>query len=36
MVKYPPASAGDIGGMGVNLGSGRSPGGKNCNPLQDS
>ena len=33
MVKNPPASAGDVG---LILGLGRSPGGGNGNPLQDS
>ena len=33
VVKNPPASAGD---MGLILGSGRSPGGENGNPLQYS
>ena len=33
MVKNPPASAGDTGDPGLILGSGRSPGGGNGNPL---
>ena len=33
MVKNPPANAGDVGSI---LGSGRSPGGGNGNPLQCS
>ena len=36
MVKNPPASAGDAGDTGSIPGSGRSPGGGNGNPLQDS
>ena len=35
-VKTLPASAGDIGDMGLNPGLGRSPGGENGNPLQCS
>ena len=35
-VKNLPASAGDIGAMGLNPGSGSSPGGENGNPLQYS
>ena len=34
MVKNSPASAGDAGDMGLILGSGRSPGEGNGNPLQ--
>ena len=34
--KNPPANAGDIGDVGSILGSGRSPGGGNGNPLQYS
>ena len=34
VVKNPPASARDIGGVGSIPGSGRSPGGGNGNPLQ--
>ena len=34
MVKNPPANAGDIRDVGSILGSGRSPGGGNGNPLQ--
>ena len=33
VVKTPPANAGDMGSI---LGSGRSPGGGNGNPIQDS
>ena len=36
VVKNPPANAGDTGGTDSISGSGRSPGGSNCNPLQDS
>ena len=36
MVKNQPANAGNIGDMGSILGSGRSPGGGNSNPLQYS
>ena len=36
MVKNPPANAGDKGDTGSILGSGRSPGGGNDNPLQYS
>ena len=36
MVKNPPANAGDIRGVGSIPGSGRSPGGRNGNPLQYS
>ena len=36
MVKNPPASAGDIRGVGLIPGSGRSPGEGNGNPLQYS
>ena len=36
MVKNPPASAGDVTGGGLIPGSGRSPGGRNGNPLQYS
>ena len=36
MVKNPPANARDIGDMGSNPGSGRSPGEGNGNPLQYS
>ena len=36
MVKNPPASAGDVRDTGLILGSGRSPGGGNSNPLQYS
>ena len=36
VVKYPPANAGATGDMGLILGSGRSPGGGNGNPLQCS
>ena len=36
MVKNPPASAGDVRELGSILGSGRSPGGGNGNPLQCS
>ena len=36
MVKNPPASAGEAGEPGWIPESGRSPGGKNDNPLQDS
>ena len=34
MFKNPPANAGDIRDVGSILGSGRSPGGGHCNPLQ--
>ena len=34
VVKNPPVNAGDIRGMGSILGSGRSPGEGNGNPLQ--
>ena len=34
VVKYPPASAGDIRDLGSILGSGRSLGERNGNPLQ--
>ena len=34
MVKNPPANAGDAGDMGSIPGLGRSPGGRNGNPLQ--
>ena len=33
MVKNPPANAGDTGDVGLIPGLGRSPGGKNGNPL---
>ena len=33
VAKNPPASSGDIGGVGPTPGSGRSPGGGNGNPL---
>ena len=36
VVKNPPTNTGDIRGMGLILGSGRSPGGENDNPLQYS
>ena len=36
VVKSSPASAGDATDMGSSLGSGRSPGGGNGNPCQDS
>ena len=36
VVKNLPANAGDAGGAGFILGSGRSPGGGNGNPLQYS
>ena len=36
VVKNSPANAGDAGDTGSNSGSGRSPGGGNCNPLQPS
>ena len=36
MVKNPPASSGDLRDGGLILGSGRSPGGGNGNPLQYS
>ena len=36
LVKNPPASVGDARGVGSILGSGRSPGGGNGNPLQYS
>ena len=36
VVKNPPANAGDAGDVGLILGSGRSPGGGNGNPLQYS
>ena len=36
VVKNPPAHAGDISDMGSISGSGRSPGGRNGNPLQCS
>ena len=36
MVKNPPANAGDTGGPSSILGSGRSPGGRDGNPLQYS
>ena len=36
VVKNPPARAGDVRDMGSIPGSGRSPGGKHCNPLQYS
>ena len=36
MVKNPPANAGDAGDMGSIPGLGRSPGGRNGNPLQYS
>ena len=36
MVKNPPANAGDVRDVGSIPGSGRSPGGGNCNPLQYS
>ena len=36
VVKDLPASAGDTGDMGLIPGSGGSPGGGNCNPLQHS
>ena len=36
VVKNPPANAGDTGDAGSILGSGRSPGGENGNPLQYS
>ena len=36
VVKNPPANAGDLGGLGSILGSGRSSGEGNGNPLQYS
>ena len=36
VVKHPPASAGDARDVGSIHGSGRSPGVRNVNPLQDS
>ena len=36
VVKNPPASAGDIRDAGLIPGSGRSPGGRHGNPLQDT
>ena len=36
MFKNPPANAGGIRDVGSILGSGRSPGGGHCNPLQYS
>ena len=36
VIKNPSANAGDARGMGLIPGSGRSPGGGNGNPLQDS
>ena len=36
MVKNPPANAGDVRDLGSIPGSGRSPGGRNGNPLQYS
>ena len=36
MVKNPPANVGDVRDVGWIPGSGRSPGGGNCNPLQYS
>ena len=36
VVKNLPANAGDIRDMGLIRGSGRSPGGRHSNPLQDS
>ena len=36
VVKNPLANAGDAGDVGSTPGSGRSPGGENGNPLQDS
>ena len=36
MVKNPLANAGDVRGMGLIAGWGRSPGGVHCNPLQYS
>ena len=36
MFKNPPANAGDIRDVGSIPGSGRSPGGGHCNPLQYS
>ena len=36
MITNPPASAGDVGGVGLIPGSGRSPRAGNGNPLQDS
>ena len=36
MVKNPPVNAGDARDMGSIPGSGRSPGGGNCSPLQYS
>ena len=36
VVKNPPANAGDIRDAGLIPGSGRSPGGRHGNPLQDS
>ena len=36
MVKNPPANSGDAGEVGLNPGSGRSPGVGNGNPLQYS
>ena len=34
MIKNQPANAGATGDLGSVLGSGRSPGGGNCNPFQ--
>ena len=36
VLKNPPANIGDIRNMGLIIGSGRSPGGGNGNPLQYS
>ena len=36
MVKHPPANAGDAGDLGLIPGSGKSPGGRDGNPLQYS
>ena len=36
MIKNPPANAGNAGDVGLIVGSGRSPGGGNGNPLQYS
>ena len=36
VVKNLPANAGDVGDVGSIPGSGRSPGGRLCNPLQSS
>ena len=36
VVKNPPVSAGDVRDMGLTPGSGRSPGGRNGNPVQYS